>query len=148
MSDIDNDDHSGAAVNGASRVKSVSLNFRGLAGNADEVGALLGVPASMSGNRGELVRPYVKTRLARSYALFSKEFPFEFPLNEMLPALVKSLGGEENILRIKGRVQPEFLEVNFDLPSSSAEASQDGFLSEEVIATASRLGVSIGFEFF
>jgi hypothetical protein len=132
----------------STRVKSVSLTFRGFNVAADEVSNLMGAAAAQHGNRGELVRPVVKTRLTRSYAIFSKEFPHDFDLSEMLPELLNYLGGEDHVFQVKCQVRPEFLEVHFDLPARQAESSQDGYLSESVVAAACRLGVSISFGFF
>jgi hypothetical protein len=130
------------------RKKSVSLTFRGFEMPAEDVASLLGVAASRVGNRGEPVKPDVKTLLTRSYAIFSMDFPSDHRLNDMFPALLARLGGVDRLLQVRNEVQPEFFEVDFDLPVRASDESQEGYLSEAVIADAFRLKVSLSFGFF
>lgn len=130
------------------RTKSVSLTFRGFDIPSEEVASLLGVAASRLGNRGEPVKAGVKTLLTRSYTIFSMEFASDYDLNEMLPALLARLGGTDRLLNMRDEVQPEYLEIHFDLPVRESEESQDGYLSEEVIAHVFRLKASLSFGFF
>lgn len=131
-----------------SRKKSVSLTFRGFAISAEEVANLLGAPASGLGNAGEPVKMGVKTLLVRSYAIFSMNFASDCELSDMLPALLLQLGGFERVLKIRDEVRPEFLEIHFDLPTRASDESQDGYLSETVIAEAFQLQASLSFGFF
>ncbi|GFM91948.1 MULTISPECIES: hypothetical protein [Pseudomonas] len=130
------------------RTKSVSLTFRGFDLTAEEVVALVGVAASRLGNRGEPVKPGVKTRLTRSYAIFSLDFLNDYELCEMLPALLTHLGGINHLFQIQSQIQPEFSEIHFDLPVAASDESQEGYLSTTVIADVSQLKASISFGFF
>lgn len=130
------------------RIKSASLTFRGFAAPAEDVIALVGVTPSLYGNRGEPVRPHVKTLLTRSYVIFSKEFGEGFELNDMLPALFEALGGVDRLRSLHEQVGSEFLELCIDLPARQSELSQDGYLSAAVIAEVHRLGASLSFAYF
>lgn len=136
----------GTAV--SSRKKSVSLTFRGFDMASENIAILLGVAAARSGNRGELVKLGVKTLLTRSYTIFSIDFADDYELNDMLPALLARLGGVNRLLQVRNEVQPEFLEINFDLPVRKSDESQDGYLSETVIADVCQLKASLSFGFF
>lgn len=130
------------------RTKSVSLTFRGFDMASEEVARLLGVAASRFGNRGDPVKVGVQTLLTRSYTIFSMEFAGDYDLNDMLPALLVRLGGADRLLKMRDEIQPEFLEINLDLPVRESEESQDGFLSAEVIADVFQLEASLSFSFF
>lgn len=71
-------------MNASSRKKSVSLTFRGFERAAEDVAGLVGVKASRLGNRGEPVKPGVKTLLTRSYVIFSVDVESDCELNDML----------------------------------------------------------------
>lgn len=130
------------------RAKSASLTFRGFEIPAEDVARLAAIPASRLGNRGEPVKPGVKTLLTRSYILFSMDFASDADLNEMLPTLVARLGGVQKLLAMREEVRPEFLEFHIDLPTRTSEDSQDGYLLEAVIADLFRLNATISFAFF
>jgi len=129
------------------RKKSISLTFRGFNLRAEEVVALVGVAASSFGNQGEQVKPSVQTRLTRSYAIFSLDFLDDFDLCEMLPVLLTRLGGIDHLCQMQSRIQPEFSEIEFDLPATSSAESQDGYLTTTAIAQTLQLGASISFSF-
>lgn len=131
----------------SNRKKSVSLTFRGFDIAAEEVASLLGATASRLGNRGEPVKLGVKTLLTRSYIIFSMDFESDYELNDMFPALLARLGGVNRLLPIRNEVQPEFLEIHFDLPVQGHDTSQDGYLSEAVVADVFQLKASLSFGF-
>lgn len=130
------------------RRKSISLTFRGFALAAEEVVDLVGATASRLGNRGEPVKPGVKTLLTRSYAIFSMSFASDYELNDMLPTLLTHLGGLGRLVQIRNKLSPEFVEIHFDLPVAESEEPQDGYLSEAVVADISQLRASLSFGFF
>lgn len=132
----------------SNRKKSVSLTFRGFDMAAEEVAHLVGVAASRLGNRGEPVKAGIKRLLTRSYTIFSMDFASDYDLNDMLPALFARLGGAERLLNLRNEVRPEFLEIHFDLPARESDDSQDGYLSETVIADVFQLKASLSFGFF
>lgn len=132
----------------SNREKSVSLTFRGFDVPAERVAELLGVAASRLGNRGEPVKPEVRTLLTRSYTKFSTNFASDHDLSDMLPTLFAQLGGVDRLLWLKEEVRPDFLDIHFDLPVRQSEDSQDGYLSEETIAAAFRLKACFSFGFF
>ena len=132
----------------STRKKSVALTFRGFELAAEDVASLFGVEASRYGNRGEPVKLGVKTLLTRSYTIFSMEFASDYELNDMFTALLARLGGVSRLLQIRNEVKPEFLEIHFDLPVQTSDESQDGYLSETVVADLFQLKASLSFSFF
>lgn len=132
----------------SNRKKSVSLTFRGFDIASETVANLLGVAASRLGNRGEPVKLGVQTLLTRSYTIFSMDFASDDELDDMLPALLARLGGVSRLLQVRNEVQPEFLEIHFDLPVRQSDESQDGYLSEAIIADVFQLKASLSFGFF
>ncbi|WP_426117513.1 hypothetical protein [Massilia sp. PWRC2] len=134
--------------NDTGRAKCVSLTIRGFTSQAQEVADLIGVQSSRQGNVGELVRPYVKTLLTRSYVQYTIEYPNEVALSEMLAPLIEKLGGTQNLIDVQGKVKAEFLELHFDLPSISSEFPQDGYFSSSDIQVCSELNTSISLGFF
>ncbi|WP_426196376.1 hypothetical protein [Massilia sp. DWR3-1-1] len=134
--------------NDTGRAKCVSLTIRGFTSQAQEVADLIGVQSSHQGNVGELVRPYVKTLLTRSYVQYTIEYSNEVALSEMLAPLIQKLGGTQNLIDVQGKVKAEFLELHFDLPSISSEFPQDGYFSNSDIQICSELNTSISLGFF
>ncbi|HEY1102451.1 MAG TPA: hypothetical protein VGE70_03420 [Burkholderiaceae bacterium] len=130
------------------RKKSVALVLRGFDLTAQEVATLVGVETSRLGNRGEPVKPGVKTRLVRSHVGFAMEFSNDAELCDMLPALLTHLGGVDHLCRVRDQVQPEFSEIHFDLPVRESDELQDGYLSTTVIADVLQLRASLSFGFF
>jgi hypothetical protein len=49
---------------------------------------------------------------------------------------------------VRNAVQPEFLEIHFDLPVQQSDESQDDYLSETVIADVFQLRAALSFAFF
>jgi hypothetical protein len=130
------------------RRKSISLTFRGFEIQADAIPILLGVAATRLGNRGEPVKSGVKTRLTRSYTIFSMNFTSDYDLSDMFSELLVTLGGCDRLIKVRDEIKPEFIEFYFDLPVQHSEESQDGFLSELVIADMYELKASVAFGFF
>ena len=76
------------------------------------------------------------------------EFASDYELNDMFTALLARLGGVSRLLQIRNEVKPEFLEIHFDLPVQTSDESQDGYLSETVVADLFQLKASLSFSFF
>jgi hypothetical protein len=131
----------------SSRDKSVSLTLRGFDRDAQEVISLVGTSPSSYGNRGEPVRPSVKTLLTRSYVDFSMSFPNDYALCNMFPALLTHLGGINHLRKISDQVQPEFVEINFDLPVKESDEIQEGYLPKAVISDVYELNATLSFSF-
>ena len=130
------------------REKSVSLTLRGFDRTAQDAASLIGVNPSRLGNRGEPVRPSVRTLLTRSYVQYSMRFPNEYSLCDMLPDFLAFMGGVDHLCDVQSQVQPEFSEFHFDLPVKESDESQEGYLSTKDIADISQLRASISLGFF
>jgi hypothetical protein len=76
------------------------------------------------------------------------DFVSDCELNDMLPALLARLGGLSHLLQVRNVVQPEFLEIHFELPVRESDEVQDGYLSEAVVADVFQLKASLSFGFF
>lgn len=109
---------------------------------------LIDAPTSRLGNRGEPVRPQVKTMLSRSYVQYAMHFSNEHPLCEMLPDFFVYLGGVDQLCRVQEKVHAEFLELHFDLPVKESDESQEGYFSTTNIADVFQLKASISLGFF
>lgn len=130
------------------REKKVSLTLRGFDCTAQDVAMLIDAVTSRLGNRGEPVRPGVKTVLTRSYVQYSMSFLNGYELCDVLPTFFTYLGGVEHLCQVQQKVQPEFSEFHFDLPVKESEESQEGYFSTEDIANISQLKASISLGFF
>ena len=130
------------------REKLVSLTLRGFDRTAQDAAALIGVIPSCLGNRGEPVRPTVKTLLVRSYVQYSMRFPDEYVLSDMLPDFLTYLGGVKLICDVQSQLQPEFSEFHFDLPVIESDESQEGYFSTADIADIAQLRASISLGFY
>lgn len=129
------------------RFRSISLTFRGFELTPQEVESFVGVTATRLGNRGEPVKPGVKTLLKRSVAKYSLEFPSGCRLDEMVPALMQHLGGISHLCNVRDRVSPEFFEIDIVLPIKGSEEQEGGFFPSEVIADLYNLRASLSFQF-
>lgn len=130
------------------REKSISITFRGFEINADALVAMFNVKPDSAVNKGERMWPRLERRAIKSYVIFSLNLPRDFQLCNMLPTLFEYMGGAEHIYNVKTQVFPEFLEIDFDLPTSkNHEQSQDGFLSETAIKDVTKLKASLSFSF-
>ncbi len=130
------------------RRKLVSLTFRGFDCTAQEVAILINAVASRLGNRGEPVRPQVKTTLSRSYVQYSMHFSNDHALCDMLPTFLEYLGGVDHLCQVQKKAQPEFSEFHFDLPVKESDGSQEGYFSTTDIANIFKLKASISLGFF
>ncbi|WP_440813989.1 hypothetical protein ACTACJ_09225 [Pseudomonas syringae] len=115
---------------------------------AEDVVRLVGLAPELFGNQGEPKRPGFKTKLNKSYAIFSKDLEDDSDMEEEFSALIFLLGGVENIIRLQSIISPEFTEFNFYLPSRASDIIQDGYLSRDNIKKLNDLNASIGFGFF
>ena len=104
--------------------------------------------ASRLGDRGEPVRPRVKTLLTRSYIQYSMHFSNNHALCDMLSEFILYLGGVDHLCQVQEKVQPEFSEFHFDLPVKQSEESQEGYFPTADIADIFRLSASISLGFF
>ncbi len=128
--------------------KAISVTFRGFSISAEEVVGLVGLRPELFGNKGEPKRLGFKTVLNKSYAIFSKNLLEESNISDDLTALVLQLGGIDEILLLQKKINPEFTEFNFYLPSRTSEIIQDGYLSQENIEVLYKLRATVGFNFF
>lgn len=130
------------------RNKRISLTLRGFDLPAEKVALFVGVNPVRMGNRGEPVRPNVKTLLTRSYVQYSMSFSPGHMLSDMLPDFLASLGGVEHLCQVQMKVQPEFSEFHFDLPVKQSSESQEGYFDVGEVASIFRLKASISLGFF
>lgn len=128
-------------------VKSISLCLRGFDLTPQEVESLVGVAASRSGSRGEPVKRGVKTLLTHSFAKFSVEFPEGCRLDEMIPALLKHLGGTRHLCEVRDQVIPEFFEIDIVLPIKGSEEQEGGFLPPTSLSDLCLLRATLSFQF-
>jgi len=120
----------------ASRPKFVaSLTFRGFEIAPTEVESLVGTAA-----RG---RP-----LQRSFAQWQLAFADSTRLDEMLPALIESIGGVDRLISVRDQVAPEFFEIDLSLWIKDSDEQDGGFLDQETIAMLARLGVTLSLGFY
>jgi len=113
----------------------------------EEVESLLGVAATKKGTKGLPVKPRVKTILKRSYVLFSISFDHDCRFNEMVSTLLKHMGGMANVLEVRDKIHPEFIEINFFLPIKGSEEQENGSLSPATLTDLCQLRASLAFEF-
>jgi hypothetical protein len=127
--------------------KSISLCLRGFEMHPDDVESLVGVIAESKGVKGQPVRPNTKNLLRRSYVDFEIFMPPDTLLFAMLPALFEYLGGVEHLTKVREQVNPEFFEINFDLPVKNSEEQEGGFLELQSIADVHKLQATLSFGF-
>lgn len=129
------------------RSKEVSLTLRGFACSPDDVEELFAVPATKKGNAGAPVKPTTSTRLKRSFVQFSIPLAAETRLDEVIPILIKALGGVEQIESARRKVSPEFLEADITWPIKGSDEQEGGYFSVQSLADLARLecGLSFGF---
>ena len=131
----------------STKVKSVSLTFRGFEVEPDIIEQLMGAKANSIGRIGSPIKAGVKTLLKRSFVEFSVSFSKDSRLDEMIPILLSHLGGVNNITMVREYVLPEFFEINFTLPIKSSDEQESGFIPAEVIMNVFKLGCSLSFDF-
>jgi hypothetical protein len=128
-------------------LKSVTLCLRGFELTSQQVESIVGIAASGIGNRGEPVKPGVKTLLKRSYVSFSLEFAGGCRLDEMIPALLANLGGAAHLCEVRDQVAPEFFEFDIFLPIKGSVEQEGGFLSAATLGDLSLLRATLSFQF-
>jgi hypothetical protein len=124
-----------------------SITFRGFELPATEVEAFVGVKASSLANKGEVLKPGTRP-LNQSVATWSIDFPDATRLDEMIPILIGSVGGVEQLARAKGKVSPEFFELDLALFIKDSEEQEGGFLDHSTMAMVSSLGLTLSLGFY
>lgn len=124
-----------------------SLTFRGFIARPQEVESIVGRQATLSVAKGESrnakTRPFKKS--AVGWAL---EFPESTRLDEMVPALIESLGGVENLARAKALIAPELVEVDISMGIIDSDEQEGGLIDPGTIAALGRLGASLSLGFY
>ena len=107
-----------------------------------EVETIVGRPASLPVARGESRkagnRPFQKSAVG-----WELPFPDSARLYEMIPTLIASLGGVENLATTKAVINPELVEVDVSMWVKDSDEQEGGFFDPETIAALSRLGASL-----
>jgi hypothetical protein len=124
-----------------------SLTFRGFDMQPIQVEALVGIPASELGVRGQPRRPGLRP-LVKSFASWQVEFPDSAQLNEMIPSLIERAGGVDRLVSVKNEVKPEFFEVDLSLCIKDSQEQEGGFFDSETLSLLSRLGVCLSLGFY
>jgi hypothetical protein len=124
-----------------------SLTFRGFDTSPKEVQARVGKPASLLVARGE-ARRQGTTPFQKSAASWKMEFADSARLDEMIPALIESLGGVENLLSAKNTFSPEFFEFDISMWIKDSEEQEGGLIDAKTIAMLSQLGAGLSFGFY
>ena len=130
----------------AFRPRSVSFTVRGFIAAPESVTAHFPVPAESTGLIGTHAQPG-KTLLKRSYVRFNLDLPPDIALSQMVPALVKYLGGVDQLSAILQTVKPEHVEIDLVLPIKESLEQEGGFISPTSIADLQRLGATLSFSF-
>lgn len=120
-----------------------SLTFRGFTMPSTEVESLVGVAATELGTAGSPLKPGTSP-LERSFAQWEMPFPDSTRLDEMLPALISQLGGAEHLVIVRGKVVPEFLEVDLALWVKDSDEQEGGSIQTSSIAMLAQIGATLG----
>lgn len=131
----------------AKRRRHIALTFRGIDCLPAEVEEIVGFPATSSGVAGELVKPTVRSRLARSYVRYVVKLEDGVELDEVFGMLMQKLGGVDNLVRARGKVKPEFFEIDIAWPIKFSEEQENGYFPESVIQDLAKLRCTLGFSF-
>jgi len=123
-----------------------SLTFRGFDVLPSEVESLIGVKATSLGTQGSPRRPGT-TPLQRSFAQWAIEFPDSARLDEMIPAILNSIGGPDHLAKARSTVKPEFLEVDLTLRIKDSEHQEGGFIDRSTIEMLAKFGATLSFGF-
>ena len=124
-----------------------SVTFRGFVIEPSAVEAMIGAAASLLVRRGESRIPGT-TPFKRSAASWSKEFPSETRIAEMIPALLTDVGGVQHLLAIKNQVSPEFFEFDISMWILDSEEQEGGSIGASTIAALAELGASLSLGFY
>lgn len=129
------------------KARSVSICFRGFDVPPSQVESIVGIPATLTGKKGDSVRPGVSAILKRSFVHYSVDFPGGSRLDEMVQTALDRLGGVQHLCEVRDRVQPEFLEIEIMLPVKHSEEQEGGLLSNAVLTEMVKLHASLSFGF-
>lgn len=124
-----------------------SLTFRGFEVSPDQVESLVGVPATELGTYGAARKPGLPP-LQRSFARWEVVLAETTSLDEMIPALLSSLGGTDRLHTVQEQVRAEFLEVDLSMWIKDSIEQEGGFIDPETIAMLARLGATLSFGFY
>ena len=124
-----------------------ALSFRGFEMRPEEVESLVGVEASTLIRRGSTHKPGAQP-FQRSVARWEIEFPDSTRLDEMIPALLDSIGGFDHLVVVKKRVAPEFFEIDLSLWIKDSGEQEGGFIDASTIALVAQLGATLSFAFY
>lgn len=127
--------------------KFATFSLRGFDLSPNTVQSIVGVVATESGAKGDPVRPGVKTLLSRSFVRYSVEFRGETRLDELIPELLKHLGGCKHLCDVRDQVSPEFIEVDIRLTVKGSDQQEGGFLPHTTLAELTQLRASLTFQF-
>ncbi len=124
-----------------------SLALRGFEMTPQEVESIVGRPASLSVARGESRKVGTKP-FHKSAVSWKLDFPDSARLDEMIPTLIESLGGLENLMNARAVIQPELVEVDVTMWIIDSTEQEGGFFDPETIAVLGRLGASLSLGFY
>ncbi|WP_440224227.1 hypothetical protein ACQQ2N_03170 [Dokdonella sp. MW10] len=124
-----------------------SVCLRGFEMKPAEVEALIGVPASSSVARGEARVPN-GTPFRRSAVSWEIEFSDATRLGEMIPALLSRVGGVDQLMAIKARVMPEFIEFDIAMWILGSDEQEGGGIDAGSVASLAMLGASLSMGFY
>lgn len=125
-----------------------TISFRGFEISPDDIQRLVGsIPASMLVSQGNSRKPG-GTPFRRSVASWSIEFEDSATLDEMIPALIEYIGGEDHLLTVRDKVAPEFFGIDISMWIKNSVEQEGGSIGAETIAVLARLGSSLSFGFY
>ena len=108
---------------------------------------MVGTTSTALGVRG-IPRKQGTRPLKRSFAAWEMEFSDSTRIDEMIPALINSIGGVDHLVSIRDKVMPEFFEIDLSLWIKDSDEQEGGFIDRQTIAMLSRLGVTLSLGFY
>lgn len=127
--------------------KSASITFRGFSLPPEEVQVIVGVEAKLLALKDAQMSMNRPNLWLRSVAKFEVGFENDFPIVDMIPALLSRLGGVEHLCTARDKVSPEFFEAGLVLPIKFSKSQDDGYMTVDTLQDLSRLRVTLGFGF-
>lgn len=124
-----------------------TLSFRDFACLPEEVESLIGSPASLLVARGSSRRPG-QTPFTKSAACWSINFEDSARLDEMIPALLQSVGGAEHLASVKRVVAPEFFQIDIAMWILDSEEQEGGHFTRETLDILADLGATLSCGFY
>ncbi len=125
------------------RTRRIYLCFRGFDLHPDEVELLIGHPASLTLERGQPVRPGMRSLAVRSAVSYQIDATPTETLTDMTVKLLNALGGIEHLKQVKDSVKPEFVEIDFVLPNTASKVKIGEELDAKAVALIASLGASV-----